>query len=89
MINGPWSLSDADKEGLIVRGRALVRLIEAGKVLLTFHQDADERVRYGLAVEAAQAQLRQMVAEVDSAMAAPIIAASETVLGPVGDVTVN
>ena len=59
-------------------------------MLLTYPLDADERVRFGLAVEAAQAQLRQVVGEVDPAMAAQFIVASENALGgPVGDVTVN
>jgi hypothetical protein len=74
---------------MAVRGRALVRLIEAGRVLLAYHLTADERVRFGLAVEAAQAQLRQLVGEIDPATSAQIIAASETVLGPVGDITMN
>lgn len=74
---------------LVVRGRALVRLIEAGKVLLAYHPTADERVRFALAVEAAQVQLRQMVGEIDPATSAQIIAASETVLGTIGDITVN
>jgi len=82
-------LSEAEKMALIVRGRALVRLIEAGKVLLGYHLEPDERVRFGLAVEAAQAQLRQLVGEVDPAIAAQIIVASEKMLGPAGDVTVN
>jgi hypothetical protein len=64
-------------------------VIEAGKVLLAYKLSSHERVTCGLAVEAAQAQLRQLVGEVDPAMSAQIIAASETVLGPVGDVTVN
>ncbi len=82
-------LSEPEKTALIVRGRALVRLIEAGKVLLTYHLEPDERIRFGLAVEAAQAQLRQLVGEIDPAMAAQIIVASENALGPAGDVTVN
>ena len=82
-------LSDPEKMALIVRGRALVRLIEAGKVLLTFHQETAERVIYGMAVETAQTQLRQMVGELDPAVSAQIIIASEKALGPAGDVTVN
>ena len=82
-------LSEAEKMALIVRGRALVRLIEAGKVLLVYHLEPDERVRFGLAVEAAQAQLRQLVGEVDPAISAEIIVASEKVLGTVKDVGLN
>ena len=68
---------------------ALVRLVEAGKVLLTYHQTADDRVRFGLAVEAAQAQLRQLIQEVDSATSAQILIALEGALGPAGDVNAN
>jgi hypothetical protein len=67
----------------------LIVLIEAGKVLLNYHLDADERDPFGLAVEAAQAQLRQLVAEIDPALSAQSISAIESVLGPAGDVTVN
>ena len=74
---------------LIVRGRALVRLVEAGKVLLAYHQTTEDRVKFGLAVETAQAQLRQLVGELDPAISAQIIIASENALGPAGDVTVN
>jgi hypothetical protein len=81
--------ADAEKEAIIVRGRALVRLIEAGKVLLAYRISPHERVTFGLAVEAAQAQLRQLVGEVDPSISAQIIAASESALGPIGDVTVN
>lgn len=82
-------LSDTEKDALIVRGRALVRLIEAGKVLLTFHQEPDERVRYGLAIEAAQAQLRQLIGALEPAISAQILIATEGALGPVGDVGLN
>ena len=58
-------------------------------MLLTFHQDAADQVTYGMAVEAAQAQLRQVVGETNPATSAQIVAASEKVLGPVGHVTLN
>ena len=51
-------LSEPEKMALIVRGRALVRIIEAGKVLLAYRLDSHQRFAYGMTVEAAQAQLR-------------------------------
>jgi len=74
---------------LVVRGRALVRVIEAGKVLLAFKLTSAERVAFGEAVEAAQVLLRQLVGELDPAIVAQIMVASEHIVGPVGDVTVN
>ena len=51
-------LSEPEKMALIVRGRARVRMIEAGRVLLKFGRSPHEGLTFAMAVEAAQAQLR-------------------------------
>jgi hypothetical protein len=84
-------LSKPEIMALIVRGRAMVRMIEAGEVLLASAADPNERVTYGLARDLARQALRSLVAEMPADVTAQILAASETALGqwPVGSVGRN
>lgn len=82
-------LSDADKMALVVRGRALVRVIEATKVLLTSATTANERVTYGMAHELALRALKDLIVELPADVTAEILVASETALGPVRDMFAN
>jgi hypothetical protein len=82
-------LSEPEKMALVVRGRAMVRMIEAAKVLLTFATTPNERVTYGLACELAQQALRELVFDVQPDITAQIMVASERVLGTVKDVMLN
>ena len=74
---------------LTVRGRAMVRMIEAAEVLLTGATTANECVTYGLARDLARQALRELVRELPSIVTAQILVASETALGPVGSVELN
>ena len=78
----------ADYEESIKQGRAMVRLIEAANILLP---DAGQReadslrdltIRY-------QKRLRKMIAELPTEVSAQILAASEHINGPIGDMTLN
>jgi hypothetical protein len=82
-------LSEPEEMALVVRGRAMVRMIEATEVLLTGATTANERVTYGLARDLARQGLRELVAELPPEVTAQILIASEGALGPVGDVGVN
>jgi hypothetical protein len=82
-------LSEPEKMALVVRGRAMIRLIEAAEVLLTGDTTPNERVTYGLARDLAQQALRELVVELDSESTAQILVASERILGTVKDVTLN
>ena len=74
---------------LVVRGRAMVRLIEAAEVLLTFATTPNERVTYGLARDLARQALRALVVELPADLTGQILIASEGALGPAGDVGKN
>jgi hypothetical protein len=82
-------LSEPEKMALVVRGRAMVRMIEAAEVLLTSATTANERVTYGLARDLARQALRELVAELPTDLTGQILIASEGALGPVGDVGMN
>jgi len=82
-------LSGLEIRALTVRGRACVRMFEAAEVLLKFATTPNERVTYGLARELARHDLRELVRELPPIITAHILAASETALGPVGNVMAN
>ena len=68
-----------------IRGRALVRLIEAGQVRLTGQREPAERVRYGRVVAAADAQLTQLVHDLDIETVTLSLEVSDASLGPIHD----
>jgi hypothetical protein len=74
---------------LVVRGRAMVRLIEAAEVLLTGATTPNERVTYGLARELAQQALRELVRDLEPESTAQILVASDKIVGTVKDVGLN
>lgn len=80
---------DDETQAAITLGRACVRLIEAGEILEAQSVDPDNRVRYGLAVEAARAQLRLLVRGLPAAITAQILVASEKALGAAGELGLN
>jgi hypothetical protein len=82
-------LSDPEKMALVVRGRALVRMIEAAKVLLTSATTLNERVTYGLARDLARQALRELVRDLEPAITVQILMASERVWGTVKVVMLN
>jgi len=82
-------LSEPEKMALVVRGRALVRMIEAARVLLTFAATANERVTYGMARDLAGEALRALLVELPADLGGQILIASEGALGPVGNVGEN
>ena len=82
-------LSEAEKMALVVRGRAMVRMIEAAEVLLTGATTPNERITYGLDRDLARQALRELVAQLPTELTGLILVASEGALGPVGDVGVN
>jgi len=81
--------SDGDLHGLARHGRACIRLIEAADVLLAGMLDQQNMIDLQAAREFAKRQLREIVANVEPAVTAEIMAASEKVLGPVQDVGKN
>jgi hypothetical protein len=82
-------LSEPEKMALVVRGRAMVRMIEDAEVLLTGATTANERVTYGLARDLARQALRELVRDLEPAITAQILVASERILGTVKDVQLN
>lgn len=80
---------DEETQTAIQLGRACVRLIESAKVLEAASAEFDARVRYGMAREAAQAQLRILVRDLPADVTAQILVASEKALGPAGDLGLN
>jgi len=56
---------------------------------LTGATTPNERVTYGLAADLARQALRELVREVEPELVAPIMVASEKVLGTVKDVMLN
>lgn len=82
-------LSEPEKMALVVRGRALVRVIEAARVLLTGATTFNERVTYGMARDLAVEALRALLSEVPADLGGQILVASEGALGPVGNVGIN
>lgn len=80
---------DEETETAIRLGRACVRLIEAAKVLQDACADFDGRVRYGMAREYAQAQLKILIRDLPNHITAQILVASEAGLGTAGDVGLN
>lgn len=82
-------LSEPEKIALVVRGRALVRMIEAARVLLTGATTFNERVTYGMAQELALQVLKDLIVELPADVTAQILVASETALGPVRDMFAN
>jgi hypothetical protein len=82
-------LSEPEKMALVVRGRAMVRMIEAAEVLLTGATTPNECVTYGLAREVAQQALRELVRDLEPESTAQILVASERILGTVKDVMLN
>jgi hypothetical protein len=63
--------------------------VEAADVLLTGATTPNERVVYGIARDLARQALRELVRDVEPAIAAQILVASETVLGTERDVGLN
>jgi hypothetical protein len=82
-------MAEVSPAEIIRRGRAAVRLIEAAEVLLQATADKYERVIFAEARDLAREKLRQLVAELEPAISAQIFAASENILGPVGDAGLN
>jgi len=82
-------LSNSEKMALVVRGRSLVRMIEAARVLRTGATTMNERVTYGMAQELALQALKDMIVELPADLTAEILVASETALGPVRDMFAN
>jgi hypothetical protein len=74
-------LPEPEKMALVVRGRALVCMIEAAKVLLTFSTTPNEHVTCGLACELAQEALRELIHDVEPDITAQIMVASSKGLG--------
>lgn len=64
-------------------------LLTACRVLLTYKPEPHAGIVFGQAVAAVQSQLRRLVGELDPALTAQIMVASENILGPAGDVTVK
>ena len=82
-------LSEPEKMALVVRGRAMVRMIEAADVLLVGATTPNERVTYGLARDLVRQALRELVRDVEPAITAQILVASDKRLGTVKDVMLN
>jgi hypothetical protein len=75
-------------ERVIVTGRAYVRIVEAADVLLDRHPAWTERLlRLGRTLYTHR--LRGLVAVLPSDIMGEILAASETIIAPVRDVSVN
>jgi hypothetical protein len=68
---------------IIALGRAYVRLIEAAQAIMGYTEHDGERERLRQLVQEYQAGLRQLVGTVPPHVTAEIMAASETILGPV------
>ena len=72
----------------ILQGRAIVRLIEAIDVLVT--AAAEQEVKELRAIQTRYRQrLRQLVADLPSAVSAQILIASDNIHGPTGEMTLN
>lgn len=80
---------DSDTVRLIRRGRACVRLIEAAEILLELATDIDQQETYTEAIDLTRWQLRALVQDLDPAVTAQIMAASDKRLGTVGDIGLN
>jgi hypothetical protein len=78
-----------DNEGIIRRGRACVRLIEAIEVLVANERRQDDRDALLQMSAWAKQRLRQIMADSDPATTTQIMAASDKRLGTVKDVMLN
>jgi hypothetical protein len=82
-------MAKPDSTDLIRLGRAYVRLIEAADVLLETKLDQQGMIDLQAAREFAKRMLRELVEEVEPAVTAEIMAASERMVGTVQDVSNN
>ena len=74
---------------VITQGRAYVRLIEATDLLLTGHVARTERLLLRLVHSLYTHRLRGLVGELPPEITAEILAISEKIKGPVGEITRN
>jgi hypothetical protein len=73
----------------IVRGRALVRLIEAADVLIASAMSDSEMDVQTRARDVCRSHLRAIIANLPAHIGAEILAVSEKIHGPVGEVSLN
>ena len=74
---------------MIVQGRAMVRLVESIDVLLENSGSRRETWLLKATRGLYRSRLRQLVATLPTDMSAEILAASDGINGPIGDVSVN
>lgn len=83
------SAMSIDREQAITQGRAYVRLIEAADVLLASGKESGDMATLRAARRVCAERLRALVATLPPEVTAQIMAASERLAGPVGDIGKN
>lgn len=84
----PVNPLNANQLAAIQQGRAMVRLIEAIDVLLPGVTE-DEAPQLRAMQRKYKRHLRELLADLPAEVVAQILAASEHITGPVGDITLN
>jgi hypothetical protein len=78
-----------DRSRMLIEGRAYVRLIEAADVLLAGEGDDAERTLLHKMRQTYTSKLRELIGKLPPEATAEILAASDKIIGPVGDVSRN
>jgi hypothetical protein len=82
------STTEQPRENVIVFGRAMVKLLEGADYLYPDSRRA-ERLTLKIVRWLYRKRLRELIALVPADIGAEILAASENITGPVGDVSLN
>jgi hypothetical protein len=88
-MNKASNISNEIRDKVITQGRAYVRLIEATDLLLTGHLAWTERLLLRLVHSLYTHRLRGLVGELPPEISAEILAASEKIKGPIGEISRN
>lgn len=78
-----------NSQTIIIQGRAYVRLIEAARTLLELQPDSPDAALLHQVQATYKTRLRELVAMQPAHIVAEVLAASERIRGPVGDILSN
>lgn len=82
------SLAEQRRENLITHGRALVRIVEGADQLYPNSRRL-ERLMLKVVRWLYKKRLRELITRVPADIGAEVLAASENITGPIGDVNLN